>query len=143
MLRSPESLSLLITTVSASMLLIAVVTSEATPLAGAVFGPQALDVSVGVSLVAVQDAKRVLPSMPVETSKGELLGEVRSVHVGRDGTPKSVTIATRGFFGLSTITATLKAEDLVYLRDRGTLVSRLTQTEIAAQADRMKARRSL
>ena len=134
---------MLITTVSASMLLIAVATSEATPVPSAVFGPQALDVSTGVSLVTVQDPKRVLPSMDVETSKGEKLGEVLSVHVGRDGTPKSVTIATRGFFGLSTATATLKAEDLVYLRDRGTLVSRLTQTEIAVQADRMKVRRSL
>jgi hypothetical protein len=146
MFRSAESVSLLITAVSAMMLTIAVATSATTPARNDLFAysTDTIDVSAGVPLTAIQEPARALPAMPVETSKGEQLGEVRSVDVGSDGVLRTVTVATRGWFGLTTVTATLNAEDLVYLRERNSLVSRLTQTEIAIQADkRPKARRSL
>jgi hypothetical protein len=146
MFRSAESVSLLITAVSGMMVVIAVATSAPIPARDASFdyNSDALDVSAGIPLNAIQDPAAVLPSMPVETSKGEQLGEVRSVKLGPKGAVQAVTVATRGLFGLTTVTATLNADDLVYLRERNSLVSRLTQSEIATQADRrVKARRSL
>jgi hypothetical protein len=141
--RSAESLSLFITAVSAAMLMIAVATSEATP-AGDTHTLETVDVSTGVPLKAIQNPAEVLPSMAVETSAGEQLGHVRSVDLGPDGAIESVTVATRGWFGLTTVTATLSADDLVYVRDRNSLASRLTPTEIAARAEkRVKIRHAL
>lgn len=135
MFRSAESLSLFITAVSAAMLTIAVATSEATPMRDT-YSLETVDVSAGVPLKAIQNPADVLPSMAVETSTGEELGKVRSVDLGADGAIESVTVATRGWFGLTTMTATLNADDLVYVRDRNSLASRLTQIEMAARADK-------
>jgi hypothetical protein len=143
MFRSAESLSLFITAVSAAMLTIAVATSEATPMRDS-YAVESVDVSSGVPLQAIQSPADVLPSMVVETSKGELLGRVRSVNVDPDGEVKTVTVVMPGWFGLTAATATLNADDLVYLRDRNSLASRLTQTEIAARSDKpLKTRSAL
>jgi hypothetical protein len=143
MFRSAESLSLFITAVSAAMLTIAVATSEATPMRDS-YAVESVDVSTGVPLQAIQSPADVLPSMVVETSKGELLGRVRSVNVDPDGEVKTVTVVMPGWFGLTAATATLNADDLVYLRDRNSLASRLTQTEIAARSDKpLKTRGAL
>lgn len=126
------------------MLVIAVATSAPARDARFAYNADALDVSAGIPLNAIQDPAAVLPAMPVKTSKGEQLGEVRSVKLGPDGAVQGVTVATRGLFGLTTVTTTLNPNDLVYLRERNSLVSRLTQTEMATQAGgRVKARRSL
>jgi len=143
MFRSAESLSLFITAISAAMLTVAVATSEATP-SRELPTIETVDVSAGVPLKAIQNPADVLPSMTVETSQGEQLGRVRSVDLDPDGAVQSVTIATPSWFGLTTATATLNADDLVYLRDRHSLASRLTPTEVAAKSDRrVKLRRAL
>jgi len=143
MFRSAESLSLLITAVSGFMLAIAVVTSEPTPAHESALSHSsgALDVSTGIPLNAVQDPAAALPGILVETSSGEKLGDVHSVEIGPNGAAQAVIVAMRGLFGLSTVNATMSGDDLVYLRERNSLVSRLTKTEIATKAGvRLKAR---
>jgi len=143
MFRSAESLSFLITAVSGIMLTVAVLTAKPTPAYESVlaYNPDALDVSTGIPLNAIQDPAIVLPSMLVETSTGEKIGEVRSVEIDRSGAVRAVTVVTRGLFGLSTVSATISGDDVVYLRERNSLVSRLTQTEIATKVGvRLKAR---
>ncbi len=125
------------------MLTVAVLTARPSPAHESVlaYSADALDVSTGVPLNAIQDPAAVLPSMLVETSAGEKIGEVRSVEIDRSGAVRAVTVVTRGLFGLSTVSATISGDDVVYLRERNSLVSRLTQTEIATKAGvRMKAR---
>lgn len=125
------------------MLTIAVVTSEPTPRheSALAHSSGALDVSTGIPLNAVQDPATVLPGMRVETSNGEKIGEVRSVEITPNGAVQALTVAMRGLFGLATVNATMSGDDLVYLRERNSLVSRLTQTEIATKAGvRIKAR---
>lgn len=143
MFRSAESISLLITAVSAVMLAIAIVTADSSPTREPAPAGRAgeLDVSEAVPLDVIQNPAAVLPSMPVETSSGDMIGNVRSVEVGPDGRVQTVTFTTRGWFGLVNALATISADDLVYMRGRSSLVSRLTHTEIAARAStRVKAR---
>ncbi|MDZ4870121.1 MAG: hypothetical protein SGI91_22585 [Alphaproteobacteria bacterium] len=125
------------------MLTVAVLTARPSPAHESVlaYSADALDVSTGVPLNAIQDPAAVLPSMLVETSAGEKIGEVRSVEIDSSGAVRAVTVVTRGLFGLSTVSATISGDDVVYLRERNSLVSRLTQTEIATKAGvRKKAR---
>lgn len=131
MFRPAESISLLITAVSAIMLAIAIVTANSTPAREPL---PALDVSEALPLGVILNPAALLPSMPIETSDGETIGHVRSVELGADGGVRAVTVITRGWFGLTNTTAKIGADDLVYLRERSSLVSRLTRTEITARA---------
>jgi hypothetical protein len=135
MLRSAESASLLITTVSATMLTMAVFTAQPWDLPVSEAEAAELDVSTGLSLDRIANADRVLPALRVETSKGEQIGEVQAVRMGRNGI-EAVTVKTRGLFGAGT--ASVKAEDLVYMPGRNTLVSRLTGAELASQRGKQK-----
>lgn len=139
MFRSAESVSLLITAVSATMLAMAVLTTYPAKLEPASARVTELDVSTGLSLDRVADPKHTLPTLLVETSRGERIGEVRSVKMGRGGV-EAVTVKTNGLFGIGAVTTTMQADDLVYMRGRNTLVSRLTGAELATKDRPKKAR---
>jgi hypothetical protein len=140
MLRSAESVSLLITAVSASMLTLAVFTAQPLTFDNGPAPIQELDVASGLPLSRVVNPDRTLATLRVETSKGEKIGEVGAVKMGRDGI-EAVTVKTRAQFGGGSVTTTIRAEDLVYMRGRNTLVSRLTRSELATQGRKPKKAR--
>jgi hypothetical protein len=140
MLRSAESASLLISAVSATMLTVAVLTTGPLVPESSPIGVQELDVSIGLPLDRVANAERVLPTLRVETSKGVKIGEVKAVKIGPQGI-EAVTVKTRGLLGVGGRTATMKADDLVYMPGRNSLVSRLTGTELSNQSQKRKKAR--
>jgi hypothetical protein len=90
------------------------------------------EVSSGTPLHEVPDPSHALARSVVQTSKGEKIGEVEAVELGRDGKVKSVKVATTGMLGLGTLTKSIGASDLIYVKQRNILVSRLTKREINA-----------
>jgi hypothetical protein len=98
------------------------------------------EVSTAVPLDEVAQPERTLARATVQTSKGERIGEVRAVVIGSNGAPTAVNVTTTGLLGLGTLTKSIKADDLVYVRDRKVLVSRLTKAEINALPAQAKKR---
>lgn len=134
LLRSDEAMPILISGVSAMMLSVAVLSADPvkTEPRSSMASVTEADVSSGVPLNEVPNPSRTLSAATVQTSKGEKIGEVRAVEIGSDGTPRAVKVATNGLLGLGTLTKSISANDLIYVKDRNILVSRLTKAEINA-----------
>ncbi len=132
--RSDEAVPVLIGAVSAVMLSVAVLTADPTRAApgGCVASVTEAAVPSGVPLNEVANPSRTLSAATVQTSKGEKIGEVRAVEIGNDGRPTAVKVATNGLFGLGTLTKSINANDLIYVKGPNILVSRLTKAEINA-----------
>jgi hypothetical protein len=81
--------------------------------------------ATGMSLNDVQSPKTTLKGAKVQDSKGEAVGEVKSVQLGADGKVAAVNVEVGGK------TVALKAETLTYAQADNTLHSTQTKAEIA------------
>lgn len=82
--------------------------------------------SAGQPLTDVQNANKTLVGAKVQDSKGEAVGEVKSVKLGPDGKIASVDVKV----GKRTIA--LQANSLTYVQADNTLTSAQTKAEIQA-----------
>lgn len=82
--------------------------------------------SAGQPLTEVQNANKTLVGAKVQDSKGEAVGEVKSVKLGPDGKVASVDVTV----GKRTIA--LQADSLTYAQADNTLTSAQTKAEIQA-----------
>lgn len=82
--------------------------------------------TAGQPLTDVQNANKSLLGAKVQDSKGEAVGEVKSVKLGPDGKVASVDVK------IGTRTVALKADSLTYAQADNTLTSAQTRAEIQA-----------
>lgn len=82
--------------------------------------------SAGQPLTDVQNANKTLVGAKVQDSKGEAVGEVKSVKLGPDGKVASVDVK------VGTRTIALQANSLTYAQANNTLTSAQTKAEIQA-----------
>lgn len=82
--------------------------------------------TAGQPLTDVQNANKTLVGAKVQDSKGEAVGEVRSVKLGPDGKVASVNVK------IGTRTVALQADSLTYAQADNTLTSAQTKAEIQA-----------
>lgn len=82
--------------------------------------------AAGQPLTEVQNANTALVGAKVQDSKGEAVGEVKSVKLGPDGKVASVDVA------VGTRTIALQADSLTYAQADNTLTSAQTKAEIQA-----------
>jgi sporulation protein YlmC with PRC-barrel domain len=82
--------------------------------------------TAGQPLTDVQNANKTLLGAKVQDSKGEALGEVKSVKLGPDGKVASVDVK------IGTKTVALQANSLTYAQANNTLISAQTKAEIQA-----------
>jgi hypothetical protein len=78
----------------------------------------------GQPLTDVQNADKALVGAKVQDSKGEAVGEVKSVKLGPDGKVASVDVK------IGTRTIALQADSLTYAQADNTLTSAQTKAEI-------------
>ena len=83
--------------------------------------------TAGTPLADVQNPKQALVGAKVKDSKGEALGEVKSVKLGPDGKVASVSV------GIGAKTYALKADSLTFAEADKTLTSAQSKAEIQAQ----------
>jgi hypothetical protein len=81
---------------------------------------------VGIKLSEVQNPKTTLRGATVKDSKGDAIGEVKSVQVAADGKVSAVNVT------VGTRTVALKANTLSYMQAENTLVSTQSKAEIEA-----------
>jgi hypothetical protein len=81
---------------------------------------------VGIKLSEVQNPKTTLRGATVKDSKGDAIGEVKSVQVAADGKVSAVNVT------VGTKTVALKADTLSYMQAENTLVSTQSKAEIQA-----------
>jgi len=82
--------------------------------------------TAGQPLGDVQNANKTLVGAKVQDSKGEAVGEVKSVKLGPDGKVASVDVK------VGTRTIALQADSLTYAQANNTLTSAQTKAEIQA-----------
>jgi hypothetical protein len=80
--------------------------------------------AAGQPLTDVQNADKALVGAKVQDSKGEAVGEVKSVKLGPDGKVASVDVK------IGTRTVALQADSLTYAQADNTLTSAQTKAEI-------------
>jgi hypothetical protein len=80
----------------------------------------------GIRLSEVQNPKQTLRGASVKDSKGDAIGEVKSVQVGSDGKVAAVNVT------VGTKTVALKADTLSYMQAENILVSTQSKAEIEA-----------
>lgn len=80
--------------------------------------------AAGIDLNDVQNPKTTLRGASVKDSKGDAIGEVKSVQLGADGKVAAVNVS------MGTKTVALKANTLSYMQAENTLVSTQTKSEI-------------
>lgn len=145
---SAESASIMISTFSAALLTVAVMTT--TPVGVAVtnlWGVEtaiagALDLSHGKPAAELADP-HLLRNVRVESSTGDKIGVSTTPMLNAQGKVTALGVAMGGgLFGVGAVEKKMDAADLIYLPERRTLVSRLTKSEIAALPI-AKARREL
>jgi len=82
--------------------------------------------ATGINLNDVQSPKTTLRGASVKDSKGDAVGEVKSVQLAADGKVAAVNVK------VGTKTVALKAETLTYMQADNTLISTQTKAEIQA-----------
>ena len=82
--------------------------------------------AAGQPVTDVQNANKALVGAKVQDSKGEAVGEVKSVKLGPDGKVASVDVK------VGTRTIALQANSLTYAQAENTLTSAQTKAEIQA-----------
>ena len=100
-------------------------TAPATPATGGP-GTEAPAPVIGVKLSEVQNPKTTLKGAAVKDSKGDAIGEVKSVQLAPDGKVAAVNVT------VGTKTVALKADTLSYMQADNTLVSTQSKAEIEA-----------
>jgi hypothetical protein len=78
----------------------------------------------GIKLSEVQNPKATLRGAAVKDSKGDAIGEVKSVQIGSDGKVAAVNVT------VGTKTVALKPDTLSYMQAENTLVSTQSKSEI-------------
>ena len=78
----------------------------------------------GIKLSEVQNPKTTLRGASVKDSKGDAIGEVKSVQIASDGKVAAVNVT------VGTKTVALKADTLSYMQAENTLVSTQSKSEI-------------
>jgi hypothetical protein len=86
--------------------------------------PAATAPAAGQPLTEVQNADKALIGAKVQDSKGEAVGEVKSVKLGPDGKVASIDVS------VGTKTFALQADSLTYAQADNTLTSAQTKAEI-------------
>ena len=80
----------------------------------------------GIKLSEVQNPKTTLRGASVKDSKGDSIGEVKSVQIASDGKVAAVNVT------VGTKTVALKADTLSYMQAENTLISTQSKSEITA-----------
>ena len=80
----------------------------------------------GIKLSEVQNPKTTLRGASVKDSKGDSIGEVKSVQIASDGKVAAVNVT------VGTKTVALKADTLSYMQADNTLISTQSKSEITA-----------
>jgi hypothetical protein len=149
MFSSAESASLVISTISAGLLTVAVMTTTPVDVAlSKLFQADAANAAVfdlahGVPAAEVANPK-VLHGVRVESSTGDKIGQSTTATVGADGKVAVVGVTMGGgIFGVGSVVKKVDANDLIYLHARRTLVSRLTKSEIATLPEATIRKRTL
>jgi hypothetical protein len=88
------------------------------------------DMAAGISVDDVANPQTALATAAVKTTKGEAIGEVRSVAVGPDGKASAVNVEVGGFLNVGERVVAIKAERFTYLKDRNILVASVSKAEI-------------
>lgn len=83
--------------------------------------------STGINLNQVQSPKTTLRGASVKDSKGDAIGEVKSVQVDASGKVAAVNVT------VGSKTVALKADTLTYMQAENTIVSTQTKAEIEAK----------
>ena len=90
------------------------------------------ELAAAVPLDSISKPAEQLRDAAVKNTKGEALGEVDSVVLNTDGTPKAVNVEVGGFLGVGERVVPLKATQLVYLEKRDILVTTIGKAEVEA-----------
>lgn len=135
---SAESASVVISTFSAALLTVAVMSTTPVSIAldkltnfNTAKANDALDLAHGIPVTEIANAS-LLDRIRVESSTGETIGISTAPAFDTDGKIVAIGITMDGGLFRRDTVKRMKAADLIYLRDRKTLVSRLTKSEIAA-----------
>ncbi len=80
--------------------------------------------ATAIALSEVQNPKQTLAHATVKDIKGEAVGEVKSVRVGKDGKVASVSVA------VGKRTFALKSDTLTYVQAENTIMSQQSKAEI-------------
>jgi hypothetical protein len=134
---SAESASIVISTISAALLTVAVTTTEPVGVAVSELwqlgsaNAQALDLAHGTPAADIADPN-ILKNIRVESSTGDKIGNSTAPTLNAQGKVIAIGVSMGGLFGVGTTVKKMDAADLIYLHGRRTLVSRLTKSEIAA-----------
>lgn len=80
----------------------------------------------GIKLDKIQNPKQTLRGAAVKDSKGDAIGEVKSVQLDAGGKVTAVNV------GVGTKTVALKADTLTFMQAENTLVSTQSKSEIEA-----------
>jgi hypothetical protein len=83
--------------------------------------------SAGINLNQVQSPKTTLRGASVKDSKGDAIGEVKSVQLDASGKVAAVNVS------VGSKTVALKADTLTYMQAENTIVSTQTKAEIEAK----------
>ena len=89
-------------------------------------GETAAPAAQGIKLSEVQNPKTTLRGAAVKDSKGDSIGEVKSVQIASDGKVAAVNVT------VGTKTVALKADTLSYMQADNTLISTQSKSEITA-----------
>jgi hypothetical protein len=90
-------------------------------------GTEAPAAQTGIKLSEVQNPKTTLRGATVKDSKGDAIGEVKSVQVASDGKVAAVNVS------VGTKTVALKADTLTFVQLENTLISTQSKAEIEAK----------
>ena len=82
--------------------------------------------AAGIKLDAVQNPKQTLRGAAVKDSKGDAIGEVKSVQLDASGKVAAVNV------GVGSKTVALKADTLTFVQAENTLISTQSKAEIEA-----------
>ena len=88
------------------------------------------ELKAAVLVSTMKDAKDKFAAAKIDDAKGNVIGPVKDVVIGKTGMPTALHVDVGAWLGVGTRIVSINAKKVSYIQDKDTLITKMSKTQV-------------